>query len=121
MKFAHFTLALLATFYSLAAAIFAADQSSLPVIGYTEFQTNLSGGRQANVRTMRAMVVQQDGTSPRPIAAVLVDNSNAWTQFVGWSPDGRQAVIARGWEDPKNARWEEEHKDFRFDPGMWEL
>src|SRR5262249_48838358 len=27
---------------------------------------------------------------------------------------GRQAIIGRGWESPANARWEEEHKEFRF-------
>jgi hypothetical protein len=67
------------------------------------------------------MVVQQDGTSARPIAADLVDNSNAWTQFVGWSPDNKQAIVYRAWEDPENARWEEEHKTFRFDAKSWLL
>jgi Tol biopolymer transport system component len=26
-----------------------------------------------------------------------------------------------GWEDPENARWEEEHKTFRMEPGKWML
>ncbi len=121
MKSIRLFFALLACCYSLESAIYAADEPSAPLIGYTEFQTNLPGGRQANVRTMRAMTVQQDGTATHAIAAELVDKPNSWTQFVGWSPAGRQAIVARGWEDPKNAQWEEEHKDFRFDPGMWEL
>jgi TolB protein len=93
----------------------------VPLIGYTEFQTNLPGGRQANVRTMRAMIVNADGTNARPIGENLVDDPNAWTQFAGWSPDGKTAVVARGWESPANAKWEEEHKTFRFDKDGWLL
>ncbi|MFT3880973.1 MAG: hypothetical protein QM703_15085 [Gemmatales bacterium] len=55
------------------------------------------------------------------VAEKLLDNPNAWTQFVGWSPDNKQAIVYRCWEDPENARWEEEHKTFRFDPKMWLL
>jgi TolB protein len=84
------------------------------LIGYTELQTNLPGGRLANVQTMRAMVVAADGAGRREIAAQLVDRPNTSTQFAGWSPDGRTAVIGRGWESPENAAWEEEHKTFRF-------
>src|SRR5262245_9453199 len=76
-----------------------------PLVGYTQFQTNLPGGRQANVRTMRARLVRVDGSAGRAIAESLVDDPNAWTQFAGWSPDGRQAIVSRGWEDPENARW----------------
>ncbi|MFN7892327.1 MAG: hypothetical protein ACK5OC_18670, partial [Pirellula sp.] len=36
--------------------------SEQPLIGYTELQTNLPGGRHANVRTMRATVVRADGS-----------------------------------------------------------
>jgi TolB protein len=91
------------------------------LIGYTELQTNLPGGRHANVRTMRAVVVKADGSARHAIAESLVDGPEAWTQFAGWSPDGKQAVVSRGWEDPENARWEEEHKTFRFGPGKWLL
>lgn len=96
-------------------------QAPIPLIGYTEFQTNLPGGRHANERTMRAMVVRADGSDRRPLAAELADNPNAWTQFVGWSPDGRTAIVARGWQDPENAKWEEEHKTFRFTKEGWSL
>ena len=42
-------------------------------IGYTEFQTNLPGGRHANVRTMRAMVVKADGSGRRIVAPELAN------------------------------------------------
>src|SRR5882724_10501847 len=90
-------------------------------IGYTELQTNLQGGRHANARTSRAVIINGDGSGHKLVAEQLIDNPNAWTQFVGWSPDGKQAIVYRGWEDPENARWEEEHKTFRFDPKMWQL
>jgi Tol biopolymer transport system component len=88
-------------------------------IGYTEFQTNLPGGRHANNITMRACVVRCDGTKRCLLAPALAQEPNSWTQFVGWSPDGRLAVIGRGWESPDNAAWEEEHRDFRFTPEGW--
>ena len=90
-------------------------------IGYTEFQTNLPGGRHANVRTMRAMVVKADGSGRRIVAPELANETDTWTQFAGWSPDGQTAVVARGWESPDNARWEEEHQTFRFAPDGWRL
>ncbi len=91
------------------------------LIGYTELRTDLPGGRHANVQTMRACVMQVDGTGRKTIAEQLVDRPNAWTQFAGWSPDGAQAVVSVGWESPENARWEEEHKTFRMEPGQWLL
>lgn len=90
-------------------------------IGYTQHRTDLPGGRHANTRTSRATLVRADGTGATLVAAQLADVSDAWTQFAGWSPDGAIAVIHRGWEDPENARWEEEHKTFRFLPGTWSL
>jgi hypothetical protein len=84
-----------------------------PRIGYTELRTNLAGGRHANVRTMRAMIVNADGSESRAVAEELADDPNAWTQFAGWSPDGATAVVGRGWQSPANAKWEEEHKTFR--------
>jgi len=90
-------------------------------IGYTELRTDLPGGRHANVRTSRAVVSRLDGTGRRDLASGLADGPDAWTQFAGWSPDGRLAVVARGWQDPANARWEEERKQFRMEPGKWEL
>ncbi len=91
------------------------------LIGYTELRTNLPGGRHANVRTMRAAVMRGDGRGRRLIAAHLADNADAWTQFAGWSPDGRQAIVSRGWQDAENARWEEEYQRFRMSPGKWQL
>ena len=92
-----------------------------PLIGYTELQTNLPGGRHANVRTMRATVVREDGSARARIAEELADKPDAWTQFAGWSPDGKQAIVSRGWQDPENAKWEDEHKTFRMLPGEWSL
>jgi len=89
------------------------------LIGYTELQTNLPGGRHANVRTMRAAIVQADGVGRRLLAEQLADEPDAWTQFAGWSADGRTAVVIRGWQSPENARWEEEHQTFRFTPEGW--
>ncbi|MBL9166241.1 MAG: PD40 domain-containing protein [Verrucomicrobiales bacterium] len=70
---------------------------------------------------MRASVANLDGTANRIVAGTLVDGPDAWTQFAGWSPDGKQAIISRGWQSPENARWEEEHKSFRMEPGQWAL
>lgn len=89
------------------------------IIGYTEHRTDLRGGRAENVFTMRACVVKADGTGRRELAPQLATEPNTWTQFAGWSPDGRQAIIGVGWESNENAAWEEEHKVFRMIPGGW--
>src|SRR5690242_7530515 len=83
-------------------------------IGYTELRADLPGGRHANVRTMRAMLVKADGTDRRLLADDLANEADASTQFAGWSPDGSVAIVGRGWQSPDNARWEEDHKQFRF-------
>jgi Tol biopolymer transport system component len=88
-------------------------------IGYSELRTNLPGGRHANVRTMRAVVINADGTERRLIGDELVDELDAWTQFAGWSPDGQVAIVGRGWQSAENAQWEEEQRTFRFVPGSW--
>ena len=107
---------------AVAAPILAAEPiSPAPFIGYTELQTNLPGGRHANVRTMRAVLVNADGSGRRLVAEELASEPDAWTQFAGWSPDGEQAIVGRGWQDPENARWEEEHKTFRFTKEGWLL
>src|SRR5262245_7215393 len=100
-----------------------AQQPVMPrqLIGYTELRTNLAGGRHANVRTMRAAVVQADGSGRRLLADELAGAADTWTQFGGWSPDGGTAIISRGWQSPENARWEEEHQTFRMEPGKWLL
>lgn len=101
---------------------FAPDTSATgQLIGYTEFRTNLPGGRHANVRTMRATLVNVDGSGRRLIAEQLANQPDAWTQFAGWSPDGKTAVVSRGWQSPENARWEEENKTFRFTKDGWLL
>lgn len=84
------------------------------LIGFTELRTNLPGGRHANVRTMRAVVVKMDGSGRRLLADELANDADAWTQFAGWSPDGKIAIVGRGWQSPENAKWEEDHKTFRF-------
>jgi Tol biopolymer transport system component len=105
------------TFVSVARNV----QSAEPLIGYTEFQTDRAGGRHANVRTMRAMAVKADGTDRRPLAEDLVREPDTWTQFAGWSPDGKFAIIGRGWQNPENAKWEEANKQFRFTKKSWLL
>ena len=89
------------------------------LIGYNEHRTNLPGGRHANCGTNRAMVVKADGTQRMPVASELAKEAGTWTQFAGWSPDGKTAVIGRGWESDENARWEEEHQTFRFTAEDW--
>lgn len=88
-------------------------------IGYTELRTDLPGGRHANIRTMRAALVNADGSGRRLLAAGLADGLDTWTQFAGWSPDGTTAVVGCGWQSPDNARWEEEHREFRFTAEGW--
>jgi TolB protein len=95
------------------------DRAAAQLIGYTELNTALAGGRHANVMTMRACVVGADGTRQRKLAEELTRETSSWTQFAGWSPDGLSAVIGRGWESSENARWEEEHKQFRFAATGW--
>ena len=90
-----------------------------PLIGYTLLRTDLPGGRQANIRTMRAMVINIDGSNGRPLAKQLASKTDTWTQFAGWSPDGKTAIVGQGWQSPENAKWEEEHKTFRFTREGW--
>jgi Tol biopolymer transport system component len=87
------------------------------LIGYTEFRTDLPGGRYVNVATRRAVVVKTDGTGRRVLAEELTREKNSSTSFRGWSPDGKTAVFSRAWMSDENGRWEEEHKDFRFPKG----
>src|SRR5438093_1110209 len=72
------------------------------LIGYTQYRTNLPGGRHANVSTMRACVVKADGTEWRALAEELTDEPDSWTQFAGWSPGGRLAMVGRGQNTPEN-------------------
>lgn len=93
-----------------------ASRSGPGYIGYTEFRTNRPT-RHANQTTSRACLVHVDGSGYRRVADELVDGPDTWTQFAGWSPDGRTALIARGWESPENAAWEEANKTFRMTEG----
>ncbi len=117
----HGLLVVLTVFVGVGSLV--ADEPELQdrTIGYTELRTNLEGGRHANVRTMRAALIQGDGTGYRRLAEGLADGPDAWTQLAGWSPDGRKAVVLRGWQDPGNAKWEQEHRQFRMTPGQWQL
>lgn len=94
-------------------------QTALARIGYSELRTDLPGGRHANVRTMRAAVVRTDGTGHKLVGEELAKESDTWTQFAGWSPDGKMAVIGVGWQSAENAKWEEENKTFRMEDGKW--
>ena len=89
------------------------------LIGYNEHRTNLPGGRHANVSTTRAILVRADGTGRRAVGGELINEPGVWTQFAGWSPDGRLAVVLRAWASAENAQWEEQHKTFRFTPEGW--
>ena len=92
-------------------------------IGYTEFQAGLKGGMFPFQTSMRACVIDADATNRREIAPDLSARENSWTQFSGWSPDGRLAVVGSGWESPENAAWEKANGGFRMTEGwlydMW--
>lgn len=98
-----------------------ADETSAALshyqIGYVEYRTNLPGGRHANWATMRAYVINADGSGRREVAPELIRDQDTWTQFDGWSPDGRTAIISNGWESPENAAWEEANGTFRMTEG----
>src|SRR5262245_52817370 len=84
-----------------------APKVTAPLTGYTEFRTNSPGGRHANCRTMRAVVIRANGTGRRVLAPKLTREKDTWTQFTGWSPDGKIALIGWAWNSPDNAKWEE--------------
>jgi len=93
------------------------SERSNRLVGYSRYQTNLPGGRYVNAATTRAWIVQADGGAPRPVAPELANKPGSWTQFAGWSPDGRKAIIGSGWESAENGKWEEENKTFRHTEG----
>jgi Tol biopolymer transport system component len=113
-------LGLAALLLALAADLHAAEPDAVQrLVGYTELRTNLPGGRHANVSTMRAVAVKADGSGRKLVGEELACTPDTWTQFAGWSPDGRTAVIGRGWQSPENAKREEEHKQFHFTKEGW--
>src|SRR5215831_2088957 len=91
----------------------AGDKPPDLLIGYTEYRTDLPGGRHANIKTRRAVVVKADGTGRRVLAEELTREAGYSTQFVGWSPDGTAARLSCDWKSEEVGKWEEEHKDFR--------
>jgi Tol biopolymer transport system component len=116
------TLTSLAFVLALASAPAQAAAPPVPnhVIGYTEFRTDLKGGRHANIRTRRAVVVNVDTKQRRVLGEDLIGKDpDAWSDFAGWSPDGTIAIVGRGWQSPQNAKWEEENRTFRHVKGGW--
>ncbi|HUT73804.1 MAG TPA: hypothetical protein VM221_03080 [Armatimonadota bacterium] len=87
------------------------------LVGYTEYRTNLPGAMHSFLASQRASLARGDGASRRRLAEDLTREPNAWTAYAGWSPDGRIAIIASGWESPDNAAWEQEHQTFRMTQG----
>src|SRR5690349_1036299 len=80
---------------ALGPGLLRADDDRPPdlLIGYTEFRTDLPGGRYVNSWTRRAAVVKADGTGRRPLAEELAREKGYSTQFYGWSPDGQTAIL----------------------------
>lgn len=112
--------ALVAIIVALTSAARAAEPDwPTNLVGCTELRTNLPGGRHPNVATMRATIRRADGSERKILGEKLIADDHSWTQFAGWSPDGKLAVIGSGWESPENAAWEEEHKTFRMTDGVW--
>src|SRR5262245_36671471 len=92
--------------------LFSSPQVETPpdvLIGYTEHRTDLPGGRHANVKTRRAVVVKADGTGRRVLAEELTREADYSTQFAGWSKDGKAALLSRCWKTDEVGNWEEKH------------
>jgi TolB protein len=87
------------------------------LIGYTEGRNDIPTGQFANWVTQRAYLVKADGTGKTLLGVELTRKPNTWSQFAGWSPDGKVAVIGSHWESPDNAAWEKDHKTFRMTEG----
>ena len=61
--------------------------------------------------------MRADGTERRLIAPQLAAGEHTWTQFAGWSPDGRTAIVQSCRETPENAAWERANRTFRMTEG----
>jgi Tol biopolymer transport system component len=106
--------------FAAAAAAFSpgflrADDDKPPdlLIGYTRHRTDLQGYYPNRV-TSRAFVVKGDGSGTTELAPELASKPHQFTQFAGWSPDGRQAILYQNWESPENGAWEDKHGTWRF-------
>lgn len=86
-------------------------------IGYTEGRNDLEGGQYVNWVTQRAWRVQADGSGRQEVAAELIAGEDQWTQFAGWSPDGKKAIVGLHRESKENALWERKHRTFRMTEG----
>jgi len=86
-------------------------------IGYTEGRNDRPEGQFANWVTQRSRMVRADGSESQSIGDALIDRPNTWTQFAGWSPDGKTAILGKHWESPENAAWERAAKTFRMTEG----
>ena len=87
-------------------------------IGYTVHRTDLQGYYPNRV-TRRAFVVKGDGSATAELAPELVSKPHQCTQFAGWSPDGRQAILDQVWESPENGAWEDKNGRWRFSAEHW--
>ncbi len=86
-------------------------------IGYTEHRNDLPEGQYGNWKTSRSFLVQANGEGRREIGNELISKEHSWTQFAGWAPDGKQAILLSLWESPENAAWERVNKTFRMTEG----
>jgi Tol biopolymer transport system component len=87
------------------------------LVGCTEYRADLPGGMHPYLTSQRACLARSDSSSRQQLAEELTREPSTWTSFAGWSPDGRLAIIASGWESLENAAWEEQHQTFRMTEG----
>ncbi len=97
----------------------ATERPAFP-IGYTVHRTDMLGYFPNRV-TSRAFMVKGDGSEASELAPELAGKPNQFTQFAGWSPDGRQAILYQIWESPENGAWEDKHGTWRFSAEHWLL
>ncbi len=95
-----------------------ADERPAYMIGYTVQRTDLQG-YYPNRSTGRAFVIRGDGSGATELAPELVSKPHQFTQFAGWSPDGRQAILYQLWESQENGAWEDKHGVWRHSAEHW--
>ncbi len=87
-------------------------------ITYSTYRTNIPGLRHYNTRTLRPNLYSSKTNSSRIIAPHMIDSENSYTSVGFWNQDGERKVILQyRWEDPENAKWEEENNTFRYSTG----